>query len=69
MSLGRAAVLALVPWALTMTLILLHIHWSGIAGDGSWSNYLWRVSKIALILYGGMTGALVASRPHSREAR
>jgi len=67
MSLGRAAVLAIIPWVLTMALILLDIHWEGIAGDGTWSNYLWRVSKAALILYGGMTWALVASRPHPRE--
>jgi hypothetical protein len=60
--------LAIIPWVLTMTLILLNIHWEGIAGNGSWSNYLWRVSQIALIVYGGMTWALVRSRPHPRKS-
>ena len=69
MSLGRAAVLAIIPWVLTMALILLDIHWEGIAGDGTWSNYLCRVSAIALTLYGGMTWALVVSRPRLRKER
>lgn len=61
----RAAMLAIIPWVPTMAIILLNIYWHGIAGDSTWSNYLWRVGQIALLLYGGMTWALTMSKPYT----
>jgi hypothetical protein len=67
MKLKRAALLAIVPWVITMSLTLLYIHWNGIAGGGEWPNYLWRVGQVALILYVVFTWALIKSRPHSAK--
>lgn len=65
MRLRRAGALAFIPWGLMMALMLLFIHPDGIAGDGSWANYVSRMSKIALLVYVTFTWALAARpRPH-----
>lgn len=64
MKVGRAAALALIPWGLMMALMLFCIRPDGIAGDGSWTNYVWRMSHIALILYVAFTWALATPPAH-----
>jgi len=66
-SLRRAALLALIPWALLMAAFFAGNVWGDLAANYGWPDDLRRMATIALILYAAFTYALTASRPVRRK--
>ncbi len=58
MSWRRAAVLAAIPWALILAVLVPHQIWDGMAERYGWTSFTIRMISIAAFLYCAFTVAL-----------